>query len=117
MERVSWEVRRGLLVVYALLILGATAFAMGLQVTLPSLLETQWPSILIIGGGALLLLGLVTARAAGVLFGPLLVALGLTGILAEQEVLAASMPVVGGMLMLALAVGLALRGISFARRE
>ncbi len=114
-ERVVWDVRRGLLIVHALLVLLAVGFALRVETPLPTLLADQWPVILIIAGGALLLSGLVAARAVGVLLGPALVALGLVSMLAGQEALAVQPAFVGGALLLALALAVVLRGVSFAR--
>lgn len=115
-ERAVWEVRRGRLLACALLSLLAVGFAMQVPVTLPAVLTDQWPALLIASGGALLLHGLVTARATGVLLGPVLVALGLIATLAQQAMLVPGSSQTGGALLLALAAAIVLRGVSFARR-
>lgn len=108
--RVRWRWLAGILA------LAAAVAALGADPSgwLPEAWLEHWP-VLVIGLGALgLVAGMVAAWAPGALIGPQLIALGAAGILARQGT-PITWEVIGGTSMVALAVGVIIRGLTMIR--
>lgn len=113
-EPERWVVRPAGLVVILLILAGLVAATGGLVAQLPPELVSQWPWLLIGVGALALVIGLVTAWPHGTLGGPALAAIGLAALM-HQAGLGAGGMVLAGVLLVALGLGVGLRGLSMLR--
>jgi hypothetical protein len=109
-----WVVRPAGLIVILLIVAGLVAAIGGLTAQLPPELVAQWPWLLIGVGALALVIGLVTAWPHGTLGGPALAAIGLAALM-QQAGLGAGGMVLAGVLLVALGLGVGLRGLSMLR--
>jgi hypothetical protein len=107
-------VRGRVLVVIAFLLAGVAILGSDPQTQLVPKLAAQWQAILVIGGAALLLIGMVTARPGGVLAGPLISAVG-AAFLLEERGYPANLTLLAGLVMVAVGLGIVVRGLTLAR--
>lgn len=107
--RIRWRWLVGILV------LAAVVAALGADPSGQSAAWLEhWP-VIVIGLGALgLVAGMVAAWAPGALIGPQLIALGAAGMLARQGT-PITIEVIGGASLVALAVGVVMRGLTMIR--
>ena len=98
----------------ALLVAVLAAAALGLLDQLPAEVMANWPLGVAGLGVILLLVGLVTARPAGTLLGPVLAAVGAFALLPEPFA-GSGLAGLVGLVIVALGVGILLRGVTMVR--
>lgn len=110
--RIAVQPRRLLVVLGLLLLIVLIAF--DLQALLPQEWVALWPWALTVVGAVLLLGGMVTANAIGTLVGPLIAVLGAISLL-DLTADTPNMTVISGGLVVALGLGVLLRGFTQTR--
>lgn len=113
-EPTGWVIRPAGVIVVLLLVAGLVAAIGGLTAQLPAELVAQWPWLLIGIGVLALVIGLVTAWPHGTLGGPALAAIGLAALM-QQAGLGAGAMILAGVLLIAVGLGVGLRGLSMLR--
>ena len=113
-DAARWVIQPVGLVVILLLVAGLAAALTGVTAQLPAEIVAQWPWLLIGVGALALIIGLVTAWPHGTLGGPALAAIGLAALM-QQSGLGAGGMVLAGVLLVALGLGVGLRGLSMLR--
>ncbi len=114
-QRRPLVVRKRALALILLVLGGTIVIALDRPVQLPQVLDGQWPTLLVIGGAIVLLIGMITTWQPGALVGPLISAVGLVFLL-EQQGQAASLTLLAGALLAATGVAIVARGLTLARR-